>query len=490
MGKDRSHLQLLRVSGFSLYWAWLFLFATSPSPLFGMVYLTDYLSFGTLEMVFRLAALVGVVLVAPKERMHFTNVGITATCMVLGPLSVVLLFAFPQAAIVPSAVLAGIADVVMLLTWLCYFGYGRVGNTAVLIAASYAAGSVVCLVASALGAVFCFAAACLSPFASGVLFLLALHCARPDTTASEECPPAKGEPARLNEGRPRYPASDMRMMYALGLYAFAFSLFSCLILQRESIPGGSLLQAIGCVAICAVVVLMARLRGADKGLYSIYRVLPILFTLGLVALLATDMFLEALPLSGVLVAFAYNTFEALAYNDFANMGKIRGMHLLEPMARLRLTATLGMLTGGILGIAACAFTSDGAQIRIICASLGLVSVVVASTLVFTERQLRGLSSIAVKRAREERSERAVDKASLVPLYASERGLSNRETEVLHFLIEGRTMLYAADKLYIAESTVRTHVHNVYKKTGTHNRMELLDDFEQFCSKRSKRESDR
>lgn len=54
--------------------------------------------------------------------------------------------------------------------------------------------------------------------------------------------------------------------------------------------------------------------------------------------------------------------------------------------------------------------------------------------------------------------------------------------MLSYLLTGRTIQYIAEKLFIAESTVRTHAHKIYAKTDTHDRMNLLDDFERFCEK--------
>ena len=59
------------------------------------------------------------------------------------------------------------------------------------------------------------------------------------------------------------------------------------------------------------------------------------------------------------------------------------------------------------------------------------------------------------------------------------GLSKRESEVLSLLLSGRTTSYAAEKLFVAESTVRAHVHNIYRKADVHSRMELMDAFDQF-----------
>lgn len=53
------------------------------------------------------------------------------------------------------------------------------------------------------------------------------------------------------------------------------------------------------------------------------------------------------------------------------------------------------------------------------------------------------------------------------------GLSPRETEILGYLGRGHGIVFVANTLVISESTVRTHVKNIYKKLGVNSREELL-----------------
>ena len=57
--------------------------------------------------------------------------------------------------------------------------------------------------------------------------------------------------------------------------------------------------------------------------------------------------------------------------------------------------------------------------------------------------------------------------------AAERGLSPREREVLYYLGRGYNHGYVAEKLYISENTVRTHVRHIYAKLAINSREELL-----------------
>lgn len=48
-------------------------------------------------------------------------------------------------------------------------------------------------------------------------------------------------------------------------------------------------------------------------------------------------------------------------------------------------------------------------------------------------------------------------------------LSNRETEILALLATGTTNREMAQRLFISESTVKTHLVHIYSKLGVDNR---------------------
>ena len=61
-------------------------------------------------------------------------------------------------------------------------------------------------------------------------------------------------------------------------------------------------------------------------------------------------------------------------------------------------------------------------------------------------------------------------------FASRFDLSARERGVLRLLLAERSNAEIAQELYVTESTVKFHVHNLLKKTGCKNRLELLSLF--------------
>ena len=49
------------------------------------------------------------------------------------------------------------------------------------------------------------------------------------------------------------------------------------------------------------------------------------------------------------------------------------------------------------------------------------------------------------------------------------GLTARETEILRLIAQGTTARDVADRLFISQKTVATHIEHIYAKTGATNR---------------------
>lgn len=58
------------------------------------------------------------------------------------------------------------------------------------------------------------------------------------------------------------------------------------------------------------------------------------------------------------------------------------------------------------------------------------------------------------------------------------GLSERESEVVQLYAQGRSARSISEKLFISESTVRTHLKRIYTKLDVHSRQELLDKLDE------------
>jgi DNA-binding CsgD family transcriptional regulator len=57
---------------------------------------------------------------------------------------------------------------------------------------------------------------------------------------------------------------------------------------------------------------------------------------------------------------------------------------------------------------------------------------------------------------------------------SEHKISEREKEIIHLLLKGKSNKEIEDELFISIHTVRNHIYNIYKKLGIKNRVELVN----------------
>ena len=59
------------------------------------------------------------------------------------------------------------------------------------------------------------------------------------------------------------------------------------------------------------------------------------------------------------------------------------------------------------------------------------------------------------------------------LAAREYGLSKREEEITVLVLQGENNAVIGDRLAITDSTLRTHLRDIYGKTAVHSRQELI-----------------
>lgn len=62
------------------------------------------------------------------------------------------------------------------------------------------------------------------------------------------------------------------------------------------------------------------------------------------------------------------------------------------------------------------------------------------------------------------------------MYGKRHQLSERECEVLRYVLLGNDNQNIASSMHLALSTVKVHVHNILQKTGQANRQALVQDF--------------
>lgn len=466
-----------RFLGFGLFWAWLFLAVLSPSPLFGRPLGFGDVPFEMCELLVRVIVLIGAIAFARRFSTERGKRVQLLAALVCGTTATVLLLVSEQTGIVFAAsVLAAVAECSLFLLWMTFFGYMKLGETLALLVASYATGAVICLATLFAGQTAMSATSAVLPAASCAAFVLSTryHAASEASVEQQKEPEnlrayAQNSSAHLSFTRPL-----AKMTIGLALYSFAFSLYlGIAVLGGNSFSKAYIVEPTSAVALAAIALLAFRFAQTTTP-YALYRIVAPLFGVGF-ALLA----LHVQPLiAGLFVTLGYLTFEVLSYNDFCNIVKASDASLFKTIAFARLVNSLGMLVGWAAGFALSPHLQAADPSELL-AVFALLVVLLTATLAFTDKDRVMMLSIADDCAVQESEESLPDRETAMATFAQRVSLSPRETEVLGYLLAGRTTSFAAEKLFVAESTVRAHVHNIYRKADVHSRMELLDEFERY-----------
>jgi len=72
-----------------------------------------------------------------------------------------------------------------------------------------------------------------------------------------------------------------------------------------------------------------------------------------------------------------------------------------------------------------------------------------------------------------------DKAEGSVDFAQHYGLSKRETDVLFYLLDGKSGTAIAEALCVSPGTAKNHMLSIYRKTGAHSKMELSTLYRNF-----------
>ena len=90
--------------------------------------------------------------------------------------------------------------------------------------------------------------------------------------------------------------------------------------------------------------------------------------------------------------------------------------------------------------------------------------IIASHILYSERRYNFMTITELLGLKKEKSRVFLDTFRITP----------KEAEVIHLLAMGRTYREIADDLIISEYTVKTHIKNIYEKTGVSNKVQLIN----------------
>ena len=469
----------VRLLGFGLYWAWLFLVTLSSSPVLGPMELGGLPS-ELIELVFRLAFVVAIFFAGDRISSPRGRALLLVACCIGGPISTLLMAATHGTQLgVAALALLGLADAATFVLWLCFFGHMRVGETALYMVLSYCLGGMLCLVIPAVSGEWVTLVSALLLAASGGMFYLSNKFYSNETGVAELF--SSADDARdHHEGAQEQYAYLKRLRIALGSTALLFGCASGSLYfgLSDSFLPASLVESACCIVLAVVCGTMILVTRQSQDLCVLYKLSPVILVAGVFLMLGDGMAVETL--GAALVNLGYLIFEITALNDYCIAAKSRSLSLVRTFSMARIAITVGLVIGWAFAVAVNALGVPSPLLFML--GISLTSVVFSATVVFTDKQIAKARTVASIQERIESTEVAESrKASRFPddvkRFAVAHQLTSRETEIAELVLRGRNAAYIADQLRLAPGTVKTHTHNMYAKVGVHSRMEFLDAFE-------------
>ena len=297
------------------------------------------------------------------------------------------------------------------------------------------------------------------PIASAILFVLT----DPSLKGYASPVSAKFEGEKPATFMSRYLGVSASILAALCLIMAGFGYLQHLVsFSLVEINGGVIIQAIrGIVAV-----------GSFAFLSSMPSRSSVLYRVGLLAIIAgfavmaflfgTDSFWIA----GAVIISGYTVFDILKWAVFSSIASGQSKDSLKTIAVMRTADAVFYIVGALVAIllgASPGGTAFSAQESTVVGYLMVIAVV----LLLSSEDIWGL--FMWKKAASAGGQQ-IDLAS----YSEKWGLTQRESDILVYLVAGRTKPWIAENLVISENTVGTHVRHIYQKAGVHGRQELLD----------------
>ena len=234
--------------------------------------------------------------------------------------------------------------------------------------------------------------------------------------------------------------------------------------------GATLFQIYGIYTVVIAVVAAADFALARHERYSalLYRFVVPIISVGLILLALArsqdQVFASAMVLAGTILfeMFIMTSFARISLSARESPWRIFGFGGAVVQASLLVAFFFGL------------FLAGAASTWVSAIALGLVFVfILAGSFDVPGKDLVAVPKDGSTEAGEPSRDARIDAFSQV------FGLSAREAEVLALIARGRSVQAVADELFIAHSTVKTHVGHIYEKAGVGNRQDLLKMLDAF-----------
>lgn len=386
----------------------------------------------------------------------------TATIVLLS----VLLLNLPAPLIVAARAVASCGGALLFLCWMSPFtvliGQKKPGSIFLL---ATVIGTVLWFVTTRVDATVAIVSLVALPLLSGAAALV--------------LPPESREPVRAFRPCARKEKLPLRKLFPLafivGLFVYELPMgfvTGSASMAAPDASGGALFQTYGIYTVVMAVVAMADYALARHERYSalLYRFVVPIISVGLILLALAraedQVFASAMVLAGTILfeMFIMITFARIALSARESPWRIFGFGgaVME----------VSLLAAFFCGL----FLAKTASTWATAIALGLVFVfILAGSFDVPGKNL--LAAGADGGLPE--SDGDVSRDGRIEAFSRVFGLSAREAEVLGLIARGRSVQAAADELFVAHSTVKTHIGHIYEKAGVSNRQDLLKKLDGF-----------
>lgn len=254
-------------------------------------------------------------------------------------------------------------------------------------------------------------------------------------------------------------AENFRVIICIAVLAFAFGVVRTIVAQSGIPINVADIASVGMFIAAGVLLGFIQKKNAYPDLTWFYQILFPVIALGFIAI----------PFLGSLYGSVLFVVLSVAF-------------FLASMTMTSLSCDISRKTGAsavrVFGAIACvvyAFLAVGYQLKRLFggSEFGFAELVFLVLVSFYALSIVLVALNMTKRKSTENAlERSESKDSIEAL-AGLYKLTNREAEVLEYVVEGRDVPFMAEVMVLSPNTVRTHVKSLYRKVGVHSRQELI-----------------
>ena len=305
--------------------------------------------------------------------------------------------------------------------------------------------------------------------------------------AKQANPTASETMARLSRDESPH---DMAITQPSSFLPFGHQLFVCLLLFSAvqgfmltfGETGGIPATSIWSLAILAVVLVVACLAPRRLTTDALLKLAALLAIAGLLLVPASDLI--RFSISNGLISCGIAAFDVFQWIVLTALAR-RNMHgAVSVFAWGSAMHAIGVILGANAGRFVNHYWTSDVQV-VVLAVAGIVFCLVVAMSVFLqhfsfEKTINGVREsvppVLVDSADEDDAseERALTVDERCEALSQQKGLTKRETEVLHLLARGRTGVFIQHELCVSYNTIKAHVKHIYQKLDVHTHQELID----------------